>query len=176
MTADELFHMPHGNYRYELVRGVLRKMTPAGFKHGAVIANLTSLLTRHVKERSLGIVTGAETGYKLAFSPDTVRAPDVGFVRADRIPSSGPPEAFFPGPPDLAVEVLSPDDRPSEVAEKVRDWIDSGTPMVWVIDPKKGSARVYRADGAIGTVAATESLDGMEIVPGFTCRLPEVLV
>ncbi len=107
MTADELFLLPDDGYRYALVGGELQRMSPAGFDHGAVIMNMAAPLTRHVKAERLGVVCGAETGFVLARRPDTVLAPDVAFVRRERIPSAGRPRTFWEGPPDLAVEVRS---------------------------------------------------------------------
>ncbi|HEX8353452.1 MAG TPA: Uma2 family endonuclease, partial [Pyrinomonadaceae bacterium] len=109
-TASELFVMPHDGSRYELVKGELRKMSPSGSEHGAIIINISVLLAQHVKSKKLGVCFGAETGFKIAADPDTVRAPDVAFVRRERIPESGIPKKFWPGAPDLAVEVLSPGD------------------------------------------------------------------
>jgi Uma2 family endonuclease len=93
MTAEELLLMPRGKFRYELLKGELRKMSPAGSEHGAVIINLTLPLAQHVKANKLGVVFGAETGFKIARNPDTVLAPDIAFVRLERIPESGIPKA-----------------------------------------------------------------------------------
>ena len=127
VTADELFRMPEDGYRYALVRGGLLRMTPAGFDHGAVIMNLAVPLGQHVKTGRLGVVCGAETGFVLERRPDTVLAPDIAFVRRERIPAAGRPRTFWDGPPDLAVEVRSPGDTRKEVAEKVAAWLASGT-------------------------------------------------
>src|SRR4051812_14372339 len=111
-TAEQLWRMPKDEMRHELVRGELFTMAPAGFDHGAVIINLSIPLATYVKKHKLGIVVGAETGFILTRDPDTVRGADIAFVRAARIPKSGRPKKFWIGGPDLAVEVLSPDDRP----------------------------------------------------------------
>ena len=108
MTAEDLFHLPDDNCRCALVGGELQRMNPAGFEHGAVIVNLTIPLGQHVKAHRLGVVCGAETGFVLARNPDTVLAPDIAFVRRDRIPATGRPTFFWEGAPDLAVEVTSP--------------------------------------------------------------------
>ena len=125
-TASELFEMPDDGFRYELVKGELRRMSPSGGEHGATVVNITLLLGQHVKADKLGICFGAETGFKIASDPDTVRAPDVAFIRRERIPESGLPRKFWPGAPDLAVEVLSPGDTRREVDEKVADWLEAG--------------------------------------------------
>jgi len=174
-TAEQLFHMQNDGYRYELVKGVLKKMTPAGFKHGAIIANLTALLAQHVRDNGLGIITGSETGYKIGSNPDTVRAPDIAFVRRDRIPESGLPDAFWVGPPDLAVEVLSPHDTVYETDEKIEAWLEAGAAAVWVIHPKRRTVEIHQTGSNIRILTDKDSLEGNEIVPGFRCGVTEIL-
>lgn len=174
MTADELLRLNRPDKRTELVRGVLVVREPAGYRHGAVAVNLTLALGNFAQAHGLGRLLAAETGFKLSSNPDTVRAPDVAFVRAERIPE--PPPAGYAGfAPDLVVEVLSPDDRPGAVLEKVGDWLTAGVRLVWVVDPIRGIARVYRADGTEATLAATDALDGEDALPGFSCPLSDVL-
>jgi Uma2 family endonuclease len=174
MTADQLLVTSLPNKRTELVRGVLVVREPAGFRHGAVSAALTKRLAQHVDTNRLGQVVAAETGFRLASDPDTVRAPDVGFVRAERVPQPEP--AGYPAlAPDLVVEVLSPDDRPGETLTKVGEWLTAGTRLVWVVDPVRRLACVYRANGSEAVLEESESLDGEDVVPGFSCRLGEIL-
>src|SRR5215208_5068673 len=142
-TASELFEMPDDGFRYELVKGELRKMSPAGGEHGGVVYNLTGLLAPHTKDIGQGF--GAETGFKIAADPDTVRAADIAFVRRERIPETGIPHNFWQTSPDLAVEVVSPGDTYSEVNEKVEDWLGAGTRAVWVVDPRRRVVTVYRS-------------------------------
>jgi Uma2 family endonuclease len=143
---------------------------PPGYRHGRVAARLAKILMDHVDERVLGDVLAAETGFKLASDPDTVRAPDVAFVRGDRVPDP-PPAGFAAFAPDLAVEVLSPNDRPGEVLAKVADWLNAGSALVWVVDPARRFARVYRADGSEAVVSGDGTLDGEDVLPGFACPL-----
>jgi Uma2 family endonuclease len=174
MTSDELLRLNLPNKRTELIHGVLRVREPAAYRHGQVAARLARILGVFVDAQGLGDVLAAETGFKLFADPDTVRAPDVGFVCRARIPSP-PPRGFPAMAPDLAAEVLSPDDRPAEVVEKVADWLDAGCRLVWVIDPDRGLARVYRADGTESFVPEHGALDGEDVVPGFSCPLHSVL-
>jgi len=171
VTADTLFEMPDDGLRRELVRGEVRTMTPTGGLHGVIVARITVALGQYVEARHLGCVLGAETGFKLATAPDTVRAPDVAFVRRERIPADGPPEKFWPGAPDLAVEVLSPDDRIHEVDDKVDDWLRSGTREVWIVNPRRRSMTVHRLDQPSLTLRETDQLDGGDLLPDFTCRV-----
>lgn len=170
MTAEDLLRFPIANKRTELVRGVLAVREPAGYRHGEVTARLMKTLMDHVDAHDLGPVFAAETGFRLASDPDTVRAPDIAFIRQERLPDP-PPRGFAPLAPDLAVEVLSPDDRPGEILAKVGDWLNAGTRLVWVVDPERRIARVYRHDGTELLVPADGALDGEDVVPGFSCPL-----
>jgi Uma2 family endonuclease len=174
MSADDLLRLKLPDKRTELVRGALVVREPAGYRHGEVAARLAKLLMDHVDRHQLGTVLAAETGFKLASNPDTVRAPDIAFIRRDRIPDP-PPTGFAALAPDLVVEVLSPDDRPGEVLAKVGDWLTAGCALVWVVDPVRRLAQVYRADGRETTLAAGDVLDGEAVLPGFRCPLEAVV-
>jgi len=173
-TADQLLRMPDDGSRYELVAGALRKMTPAGWEHGTVGGYLSTLLGQHVLEHGLGRVFLAETGFLLARDPDTVRAPDIAFIHKDHLPAEKPKEAFWPGAPDLAVEVVSPGDTVGEVDEKVKAWLDAGAAMVWLVDPAWKSVTVYRSAREIQTLTEEDRLDGQDVVPGFRCRVADI--
>src|SRR5438045_2039030 len=151
ITADELFNMPAGHERRELVKGELRTMAPSGFEHGTVVMKLARLLANYIEEHKLGLVLGAETGFRLSRNPDTVRGADVSFVAVSRIPASGPPVGFFEGAPDLAVEVVSPTDTAEEVEEKIDQYLAAGSRLVWVIYPRRRTVAVHR-QGSTSTV------------------------
>ena len=172
-TAEELLRLHEPGNRHELVRGELHRMSPAGWWHGAVASRVDRLLGTFVDERSLGVVFGAETGFLLERDPDTVRAPDVAFVAAARVPrevSAG----FFPGPPDLAVEVVSPGDSFTSVHEKALSWIEHGTRVVWVVDPNARRVTVYRGRHDVWPLAADDELVGGDVLPGFAIRVREL--
>ena len=167
MTAEELIRLPRGRSRYELVAGELRQMSPAGHVHGKIAARLAGVLWRHVEENELGEVYAAETGFVLKTDPDTVRAPDVSFIRRERVDEVGDASGYWPGAPDLAVEVNSPGDTVSEVEEKVEEWLDAGARLVWVVSPKLRTITVYRSREDITTLTEKDTLDGERVVPGF---------
>ncbi len=174
VTAEELLHMPDDGFRYELVRGELRQMNPAGNVHGRIVVRITWRLAQHVEENRLGTVYAAETGFRLSSNPDTVRAPDVAFVSRTRVEMVGEVEGFWPEAPDLAVEVVSPGDSFAEVEEKVFDWLDAGTKMVVVVNPRQRSATVYKSLSDITALAEADVLAGGDIVPGFELAVREI--
>jgi Uma2 family endonuclease len=173
MTADELWRMPTDHMRHELVKGELRTMPPAGFEHGTIIIRLSRRLATHVDANDLGFIAGAETGFTLALNPDTVRGADVSFVSKARI-TGALPKAFFPGAPDLAAEVLSPSDTVEEVEEKVADYLDGGSKLVWVLSPKLKTVTVHRPGRNPIVLKRDDLLSGEEIVPGFQCKVSEL--
>jgi Uma2 family endonuclease len=162
MTAEALLNAP------ELVL-----MSPAGFEHGYIALALGRILANFVSEHDLGRVLGAETGFQIARDPDTVRAPDVAFVRAERVPAALP-RGFFEGAPDLAVEVLSPGDRASEVNAKVQDWLDAGCRLVWVADPQTRTVTAYRSRREVAVFATADTLTAGDVVPGFSIPVREI--
>ena len=147
-------------------------MIPAGGEHGQITGKLTCQLGSHVMTRQLGTFYAAETGFVLARDPDTVRAPDFAFTRTERV--SPPARGFVPGPPDLAVEVLSPDDRPGYVREKVAEWLEAGTLAVWVVDPRERTLTVHEPDQPPVVFGEDEVLKGSDLLPGFELAVREL--
>jgi len=148
-------------------------MSPAGYEHGRIVLRIGWRLARFVEENALGEATGAETGFRIARDPDTVRAPDIGFIRADRVPTSSV-KGFFQGPPDLAVEVLSPDDRAGKVMAKVQDWLRAGCRVVWVVDPDTQTVTIYDDKQLAATLTTSDELTGGDVVPGFRLPVAEI--
>jgi Uma2 family endonuclease len=176
MTARELWEMPADGFRYELVKGELRRMSPAGSEHGAFIMNLAAPLKIFVDEHNLGIVLAAETGFRLTDAPDSVRAPDISFVRRERIPPEGIPKGYFQGAPDLAVEVVSPSDKLYEIDEKVDEFLAAGTLLVCVAYPKRRTVTVHRPDAAPQILTVDDTLDLSDVVPDFRFPVGKIFV
>ena len=174
MTAEDLLAMPSDGNSYELVRGELRMMTPAGFEHGRIAMRLGWRIGRHVEENDLGEVLAAETGFTLERSPDTVRAPDVAFVHRDRVPSPAERQKFAELAPDLAVEVISPSNKPSEIEEKISDYLNAGVRLVWVVYPETQSVVEHRPSTPSNTFGPDDMLQGYDVLPGFTCSMAEL--
>jgi Uma2 family endonuclease len=166
ITADELLALPDDGWRYELVEGVLQKTPPPGEDHAAISLIIGASLLYYVNSHQLGLVT-SERGFILRADPDTVRAPDVAFVRQERIDTTGRIRGYRQGAPDMAVEVNSPHDRPGQVAAKVRDYLAAGTRMVVVVDREPRLVTVYQAPDKITFLTINDTLDGGDIVPGW---------
>jgi Uma2 family endonuclease len=173
VTAEQLLRLPRGRQRLELVRGQLRAVSPAGWQHGMVAARLHRLLAAHVAANGLGETFVAETGFLIARDPDTVLAPDVSFVAEARLGAIAA-AGFFPGAPDLAVEVRSPDDSRRQLAEKARLWLEHGCRMVVVLDPAARSAAIHRPGAAPEEVDAAGAITGGDVVPGLELRLADL--
>jgi Uma2 family endonuclease len=172
-SAGELLALPRGRWRYELVAGELRVYPPTGARHGEVAAVLGARLAMAARTGRAGIVLYA-AGFRLASDPDTVRAPDVAFLRADRVPGGTIPPGHLPGAPDLAVEVLAPTDRTLDVEDRVDDYLGAGSRLVWVVNPKHGRVTVHPLDAPARVLGPDDRLDGGEVVPGFACRVREL--
>jgi len=167
VTAQELHTLPRGN-RYALVKGELRKMPPAGGEHGGIAMHVGASLYQAVTAQHLGRVYATETGFLLATNPDTVLAPDAAFVRSERLAQLTDVVGFIPGAPDLAVEVISPSDTYTEVEEKVTLWLQHGTRMVVVVNPRRRRVTVYRPDRPVLFLSEQDELSGDEVVPGWS--------
>jgi Uma2 family endonuclease len=173
VTAEELLARPRDDRRWELVRGQLVRMSPVNFEHGRVVIRVAVRLDRYVERQRIGVVV-TEVGFVLETSPDTVRAPDVAFVRQDRVPVRDA-RGFFVGAPDLAIEVLSPDDRQADVDAKVAEYLAHGVVVVGVVDPVAQTASIFRRHAPVVELTQAEQvLDLSDVVPGFRCALSEL--
>ena len=148
-------------------------MSPAGYEHGVIAGEMYGHLFNFVKQNRRGVVTAAETGFVIGHHPDTVRAPDVGFIRAERVPHVRT-RGYFQGPPDLAVEVVSPTDRAGELLAKVQDWLAAGCRAVWVVDPTSQTISVYRGSRETTLLTVDDELTDDELLPGFRLAVGEV--
>jgi Uma2 family endonuclease len=175
MTAEQLWEMPEApGKRYELVKGELVEMPGAAGVHGLIVELVLRLVGAHVRERRLGVVFGDGVGYILGRRPDVVRIPDASFLSHARIPEGGVPEGFIPLSPDLAVEIVSPNDTASELWTKVREYLEAGTRLVWVLWPRDRRVTAYAPGGAYREYSPDDELDGGDILPGFHVRVSEL--
>ncbi len=172
VTAEEFYAMPEDGFKYELVRGALVKMPPAGFEHGEIGSEINMHLRSHVTRMGLGRVVLADTGYQLAV--DHVLAPDVSFVSESRLPASGSPEGFFQGAPDLAVEVISPSEREQHITQKVADYLRYGCKMVVVVRPRVRRVEVHSSSRETQILEPGDVLDGGIAVPGWKLPIADI--
>lgn len=174
MTAEQLMRLPSRGKRYELKRGELLMMTPAGALHGRVVMALGVLLHVYASQHKLGQVFAAETGFKIHVDPDTVRAPDIAFVAQERIPPTGVPSGYWELAPDLVVEVVSPNDSAADVQDKIEEWLNAGVRRVWVVYPDTQTIHVYRSLKEVNVLKSGDRLDGEDLLPGFSCAVEEI--
>ena len=174
MTADELALLPDDGLRHELVRGELRTMAPPFFPHGRQANRIHLSLGHHVEAHGLGEAFASEIGFRLTTDPDTVRAPDVAFLSREQLQAAGSVPGYFPGSPVLVVEVISPNDRYTEVDEKVAEWLEHGAQLVFVVNPRRRTVAVHRADGSVHILGPEDTLDGEDVVPGWSLAVREL--
>lgn len=148
-------------------------MTPVGWRHGAIVIKLARILGDYIEKRNLGNIS-TEVGFRLSRNPDTVRAPDLAFVASGRIPAGTLSEKFVEFPPDLAAEVLSPEDTAREILRKVEEYLAAGVALVWVVDPGTQTVTVYRSLQDVKILSANEQLDGAEVIRGLNIRVSEI--
>jgi Uma2 family endonuclease len=170
ITAEDLANMPDDDLRHELIKGELLTMPVPKLRHGFVTAKLLVLLYSHIEANNLGLVVG-ESGFHLETGPDTVLGPDIAFVVRDRVGSDK--DCFYPGAPDLAVEVLSPSDRRGKVERKTALWLELGAKAVWNVDPRKRTVEVFHADGNRWLLHEDDELVD-DTVPGFRVAVSKI--
>jgi Uma2 family endonuclease len=176
LTAEDLWRLGTGDVRRELVDGEVVEMTPVGGIHGRITGRVYRRLSGYVDEHGGAEVVVGDVGFVLGVpgDPERVRAPDVAVISTGRLPDGRLPQGFIRGAPDLAVEVLSPNDDPVEIQQKVRDYLEAGGRLVWVIAPRAKTVTVYRPDGTARMLRESESLDGEDVLPGLSLPLEEI--
>jgi Uma2 family endonuclease len=162
-----------GNEHMELVRGEVIETMPPGGRHGEIAGAIVALLRTWIKQ-GIGGYVGVEAGFVLNQQTALVRAPDVSYVRIDRIPKDGVPEAFWAIAPDLAVEVISPSETADVIREKVRDFLTAGTPLVWAVYPRTQEVIVHTPDGLARTYSAEDTIEYPDVLTGFSCKVAEL--
>ena len=173
MTAEEFVRIPDDGHRYELIRGEPRKMAAASFDHGVYASRIVETLLPYVRSNRLGEVPLTEPGFLLGTDPDHVRIPDVGFVRQERIDAAERPFVFFSGAPDLVVEVVSPNDRYTDVDVKVGEWLEAGASLVIVVNPHNSTVQVHSSEGT-NTLTEADTLSGGAVVEGWSMSVADI--
>ena len=171
LTAEDLLRLSSEGVRGELIRGVLCETMPTGHEHGAIVVNLSTELRNFIKPRRLGWLVASDSGVWLERDPDTVREPDIAFISAENIPLDARITGYAEVTPDFVVEIASPSDSRREVHDKAQMWLLHGVRLVWVVYPNTRTVDVYRVDGAVNTLTEDDSLDGLDVLPGFACEV-----
>ena len=171
LTAEDLLRLYSEGVRGELIRGVLCETMPTGELHGKIVTRLVGALFSFVEPRGVGTLFASDSGVWLERDPDTVREPDVAFTSVERLPLDAWNTGYSELPPDLVVEIASPSDSRREVHDKARMWLSHGVRLVWVVHPETRTVDVYRPDGGAATIAEQDTLDGLDVLPGFTCAV-----
>ena len=174
MTAEELLELPRGQHRYELINGELKTMSPSGHNHGRIGAQLSAILWGFVTDHEMGDVYGAETGFILTSNPDTVLAPDIAFINEQRAREFRGTAGYWPGPPDLAIEVLSPDDTSPKTTKNVNQWLGYGAKQVWIVDAKHETVTTHRSLREATTFASGETVEADDLLPGFKVAVADI--
>ena len=173
-TAADLLALPDDGQRYELIDGEVRVMSPAGNKHGKIAMALGFRVAAFAQQHGLGAVYAAETGFLIQQNPDTVRAPDVAFITQARIDEVGPVEGYWPGAPDIVAEVVSPNDRFTDIEQKALHWLTAGSKVVWGVDPLQTHVTEYRGVSDIRVLGSDEILSAPQILPGWEVKIAEL--
>ncbi len=174
LTADDLLRLSSEGVRGELIRGVLCETMPAGQRHGKIVSKLNYLVMAHVIPRRLGTVVASDSGILLERDPDTVREPDIAFTSVERLSLGEELDTYAEAVPDLVVEIVSPSDKQPEVQAKAQMWLSFGVRLVWVVFPETRSVDVHVADAPVVALDDAQSLDGLDVLPGFSCPVADI--
>jgi Uma2 family endonuclease len=175
LTAEDVWAMPEPlDKRFELVDGELVEVPGVSALHSLIAELVLRLVGAHARARSLGIALGDNTSYILRRDPDLVRVPDASFISWDRVPREVPAEGYWPFAPDLAVEIVSPGNREADVRAKVREYLDTGARLVWVLRPQRRTVAVHTPGTAPRELGPNDELDGGDVLPGFRARVADL--
>ena len=174
LTAEDLLRLDSKGVKGELIRGVLHETVSAGGEHGDIAGALIAEVRTHVRPRRMGRVGGTDTGILLERNPDTVREPDVYYISAVKLPLDIRARGYYEVVPDLVAEIMSPSDSLAEFNEKIGMWLRAGVRLVLAIFPDTRTATIHRPDGATIDLTYEDTLDGDDVLPGFSCRLRDI--
>ena len=176
ITAEDFWRMPSTEMHRELVNGEIIEMNPPGWNHGRLVSFIAHSIEEHVRKHGGGEVAAGDVGVvlNLSYDPERVRGADVAFLSAERIAARKPTEKWYPAAPDLAVEILSPSESSANIQQKVRDYLEAGARLVWIIAPQAQTATVYRAGGTARLLREYDCLEGEDVLPGLIIPLEEL--
>ncbi len=174
LTADDLLRLSSQGFRGELIRGELHETMSTGINHGRTVIKASVQLGNFIMPRQLGTLVGSDTGIWLERDPDTVREPDIAYISAEKMPLDADIPGYSEVVPDLVVEVRSPNNSLREIREKALMWLDFGVHLLWVAHPETRTVDVYGIGSSVLTLAEDDTLDGGEVLPGFSCPVRDI--
>ena len=174
LTADDLMAMPDDGKRYELIRGELIEMPPASHEHGWIAERFGRRMGNFIEDHDLGHGVAADTGVNVERDPDTVRAPDYGFISRERMAEPPPPRGYADVIPDLVLEVVSPNDRQPDVDAKTQMWLDAGVRLVLMAYPETQEVYAHHDDGSVVRYGIGDMVVGDPVLPGFSCAVVDI--
>jgi len=167
-TVEDLLNMPEDGLKHELVNGEI-VVSPAGWEHSKITIKISHILATFLDAHPIGELGSSELGIWLAGG--NLRSPDVTFIRSEKVPKGEKQRAFLESIPDLAVEVLSPSDRSKFVQAKIREFLENGVPIVWLVDPAQKTVTEYRSLSEIKLYSGDDVIHADPVLPGFSCAI-----
>lgn len=164
-TIEDLMKIPKDGMKYELVDGEIL-VSPAGMRHSEIALRIGALIWEFLRTHPVGRVYSENVG--IQFPSGNVRSPDVTFVRNEKLPDGQSPDTYGKVIPDLAVEVLSPNDRMREVGRKIGEFFENGVPLVWLVDPAQQTVTIYRSLSNAEQRTVNDTIDAEPVLPGFS--------
>ncbi len=174
LTADDLLRLDSEGVKGELIRGVLHETVTAGGEHGDIASGLIGEVRAYARPRRLGRVGGTDTGILLERNPDTVREPDVYYISAEKLALDVRVAGYYEVVPDMVAEIRSPSDRRAEFNEKIQMWLDFGVRLVLAVYPQTRTIEAHQPGRSTVTLAYEDTLNGGEIIPGFSCPVRDI--
>ncbi|HUG60266.1 MAG TPA: Uma2 family endonuclease [Methylomirabilota bacterium] len=174
LTAADVERMGSAGERMELIDGELREKEPMGGWHGEAQIEISGPLHAHVKRGGLGRIYPSDTQFRILRNPDIILIPDIAFVRAERLPQRAARKGIMPLAPELAVEVVSPNDRRSDLMVKVEQYERAGVPLIWLVDERRRSVEVRAIGHPSRMLRESDLLDGGEVVPEFQLPVADI--
>ncbi|MCX7967837.1 MAG: Uma2 family endonuclease [Armatimonadetes bacterium] len=170
LTEEEFLRLPDDGRKYELVDGEAKEV-PAGVEHDAIVVRIGFLMYPFAQK--FGILTASSAGFRMVTG--NIRSPDVSFVLRERLPEGKPPKGFMDGAPDLAIEVISPNEDWAEMGRKLGEYFMSGAKEVWLVDPDKVTVTVYKSLTDVQVFHADDEITGGDLLPDFRCKVADLV-
>ena len=174
LTADDLLRLHSEGIRGELIRGEFCETVSSGGEHGEIVVNLSGEVRNFVRPRRLGRLSGSDSGVRLERDPDTVREPDFMFISAEKLPLDVRMSGYYEVVPDLIVEIKSPSESRNAFINKLRMWLSYGVRVAWGVFPETRTIEVHVAGGETTALTDADTLDGGDVIPGFTCAVSDI--